>query len=135
MKKIEIEIPEGCKEVIKRTENSVVIEWVKVDKEQEMRDFLKPFLTNLLLVKDERYPNSVFYKQGGEVIFELEKKETQLRFWVDYYKIWSVFNDRFHLNYNETQSFIKTVVEDTLNLKGTTPARHCTQREKRWKTL
>ena len=121
MKKIEIEIPDGCKEVIKRTDNGVVIEWVKVDKEQEMRDFLKPFLTNLLLVKYERYPDSVFYKQGGEVIFELEKTKTELRFWVDYYKIWSVFYNRFGLNYNETQSFIKTMVEDNLNLRGTTP--------------
>jgi len=121
MKKIEIEIPEGHKEVIKRTENGVVIEWVKVDKEQEMRDFLKPFLTNLLLVKDDRYPNSVFYKQDGEVIFELEKIGHDMYFWVDYYKIWSVFYIKFDLNYNETQSLIKIVVEYTLNLRGITP--------------
>ena len=132
MKKIEIEIPEGCKEVIKSTGNSVVIEWVKVDKEQEMRDFIKPFLTNLLLVKDERYPNSVFYKQNGEVIFEFQKTETELRFWVDYCKIWSVFNGRFGLNYNETQSFIKTVAEDTLNLRGVTPLSPFFEKPRSW---
>lgn len=121
MKKIEIEIPEGCKEVINRTENGVMIEWIKVNKEQEMRNFLKPFLTNLLLVKDERYPDSVFYKQGGEVIFELEKTKTELRFWVDYHKIWSVFTNRFGLNYYETKPFIKNEMEETLNLRGITP--------------
>ena len=121
MKKIEIEIPDGHKEAIKQTENGVVIEWIKVDKEQEMRDFLKPFLTNLLLVKDERYPGSVFYKQNGEVIFELQKTDRDTCFWVDYQKIWSVFENRFGLNFTETQSFIKTVVEDTLNLRGITP--------------
>lgn len=121
MKKIEIDIPYGHREVIKRTENAVVIEWVKTDKEQEMRDFLKPFLTNLLLVKDERFQSNVLYKQNGELIFELEKLKTELRFWVDYNKIWSVFHNRFELSHDETQSFIKTEVEDTLNLRGITP--------------
>ena len=135
MRKIEIEIPDGHREVIKRTENAVVIEWIKVNKEQEMRDFLKPFLTNLLLVKDERYPNSVFYKQGGEVIFELKKTEEELYFLVDYHKIWSFFYDRYELDYYGTQIFIKTVVEDTLNLRGISPYDVVSEFLSRWKTL
>lgn len=40
-----------------------------------MKEFLKPFLTNLTIIQSEKYPNSVFFKQNNEVIFELEQDE------------------------------------------------------------
>lgn len=119
--KIQIEIPEGFKEVIENSENRIIINLVKVDKEQEMRKFLKPFLTNLTIVHSEKYPDSVFYKQNGEVLFELNQYENTLYFYVNYGKIWSVFYKRFGLNYDDTKSFIKKEVESTLKLKGVTP--------------
>lgn len=120
-KKIEIEVPEGFKEVIENYENRIVINLVKVDKEQEMKEFLKPFLTNLTIVHSEKYPDYVFYKHNGEVLFELYQYEKTLYFRVRYNKIWSVFYERFRLNYDDTQSFIKKEVESTLKLKGVIP--------------
>lgn len=119
--KIQIEIPEGFKEVIENSENRIIINLVKVDKEQEMRKFLKPFLTNLTIVHSEKYPDSVFYKQNGEVLFELNQYENTLYFYVRYDKIWSVFENKFGLSYDDIQSFIKKEVESTLKLKGVTP--------------
>ena len=121
MRKIEIEIPEGHKEVIKHTENGVVIQWNKVSKEQEMKDFLKPFLTNLLLVKDELNPNSVLYKQNGEIIFKLVKKNEKLIFMADYKKIWEVMRDRFELTNYGVKWFLKSEIEKTFNLVDIDP--------------
>lgn len=124
-KKIEIEIPKGYREVIENSENRIIINLVKDDKEQEMREFLKPFLTNLTIVHSEKCPDSVFYKQNGEVLFELNQYENTL-YYVHYDKIWSVFRNRFGLNCDETQSFIKKEVKSTVKLKGVTPCRRMT---------
>ena len=121
MKKIEINVPDGHKEVIREIENGVTIEFIKVDKEQEMKEFLAPFLTNLTIFHKEKYPDSVFYKQNGEVLFELCQDEKNRYFFTNHKKIWSVFYNRFGLNYNETQAFIKREVESTLKLGPVTP--------------
>ena len=121
MKKIEINVPDGHKEVITETENGVTIEFIKVDKEQEMKEFLAPFLTNLTIVHIEEYPNSVFYKQNDEVLLELYQDEKNRYFFTDYDKIWSVFHDRFGLSYTDIQAFIKREVESTLKLGSVTP--------------
>ena len=142
MKKIEINVPDVHKEVINEIENGVTIEFVKVDKEQEMKEFLAPFLTNLTIIRKKDYPNSLFYKQDSEVLFELYQNGKNRYFIVNYSKIWSVFYDRFGLDYGETQAFIKrggeyfkirasntsqlgvrgsNSVEDTLKLGPVTP--------------
>ena len=125
-KKIEIEVPEGFREQInKDSSGKIIIDFIpNRSKGDEMKEFLKPFLTNLTIVHSEKFPNSVLFKQNGEVIFELEQdseNKEKRYFWVHYDKIWSVFYDRFDLNYNETQSFINNVVEDTLKLGSVTP--------------
>ena len=134
-KTIEIEIPDGFNEVVTKTDSGLTVEFVKVDKEKEMKEFFKPFLTDLTLVTTDKYPNSVFYKKDGKVIFELEKTINTTYFWVDYDTIWKVLYDKFELNYTETQSFIKTQVEDTLKLQGITPKPSCITTPQWWKTL
>ena len=123
MKKIEINVPDVHKEVINEIENGVTIEFVKVDKEQEMKEFLAPFLTNLTIIHKKDYPDSVFYKQGDVILFELCQDGKNRYFIVDYSEIWSVFYDRFGLDYGETQAFIKREVESTLKLGPVTPCR------------
>lgn len=86
-----------------------------------MRDFLKPFLTNLLLVKDELNPNSVLYKQNGEIIFKLAKKNEKLIFMVDNEKIWSVICNRFQLTNDAVKWFLKSEIEKTFNLVDIVP--------------
>ena len=135
MKKIEINVPDGHKEVITKTENGLAIEFVKSDKEQEMKEFLAPFLTNLTIIHKKERPNSVFYKQNGEVLFELYQDEKNRYFFTDYYKIWSVFYDRFGLNYNDTQAFIKREVESTLKLGSVTPILNLSFIDIWWRSL
>ena len=82
-------------------------EFLKIDKEKEMKEFLKPFLTNLTIIHSKKHPNSVFYKQNEQVLFELYKNKEIRYFYVHYEKILSVFYERFGLNYSEVQAFIK----------------------------
>lgn len=90
------------------------------DKEQEMKEFIKPFLTNLTIVHKEKYPYSVFYTQDGEILFELFQNRKLRYFFVHYDKIWAVYHDRFGLNSDETRSFIKNLVESKLKLNDIT---------------
>ena len=122
MKKIEISVPDGHKEVVTKTENGYTIEFVKVDKEKKMKEFIAPFLTNLTIFHKKSYPYSVFYKQNSDVLFELFQYEENRLFYVDDDKMWSVISKRFGLTYDETYSFIKSEVENTLKLGPITPA-------------
>ena len=123
-KLIEIELPECFEETMVKTENGYLIEVkpVKENKEKEMKDFLLSFINGSTIYLDlEEFPNRVFYKDKNDdkIIFEYDNKNGW--FWLDYDKIWLVFENKYKLNYAEIQIFIKKVVEDTLNLNGVTP--------------
>jgi len=121
-KTIEINIPDGYRENIKEADSKIIINFVKVNKNKAMEDFFKLFLTDLLIVIMIERPNSVFYKKDGEVIFELYQDSNNkniMNFWVDYYKIWKVFSNKFGLSYDEIQSFIKMEVNNVLKLETT----------------
>jgi hypothetical protein len=64
-------------------------------------------------------PHSLFYKLDGNVIFEYNQITGS--FWVDYVTIWSVFEDRFDMEYDEIQELIKPMVEDHYKLAAVTP--------------
>jgi hypothetical protein len=66
-----------------------------------------------------QYPNSLFYKLDDDVIFEYNQEDED--FWVDYYTIWSVFEFRFGMEYDETQELIKPMVEEHYKLESVTP--------------
>ena len=76
-------------------------------------------LTDLEEVRLSKYPDSIFYKKNGEVLFEYDK-ETKY-FWVSEEKIWSFFESNFGLNYQEIKELIKGMVEEHLNLGEVTP--------------
>ena len=112
-----------------KTFNSAIIGrqlWVNSNeielKDQEMVDFFEPLLNDLEVVIDkDQDPYSVFYKKNGNVIFEHYQNEELNYFYVDYGTIWSVFEDKFGLKYQEISDFIKGMVEKHLNLRGVTP--------------
>ena len=124
MKKIiEINVPDGYREIVNNSDNKIVIEFIKDNKENEMKQFLLSFINGAEIVIKPEFPNSVFYKKNNEIIFELEKSknENKTYFWVNYHKIWKIFENKFGLNYDDIQSFIKNEVEDTLKCGTVTP--------------
>jgi hypothetical protein len=122
-KNIEIEIPDGHKEVIKTSENGISIEFVKENKEQEMRDFIIGMLNGCAIRLENGRPDAVFYDKDGKTLFELwEDENTKSKYFVcEYNYVWWVFETKFGLKHNEIKSFIKNVVEDTLKINEPTP--------------
>lgn len=134
MKQI-INIPDGYTHKGVKTETSVTVDFIKVDKEKEPKEFFKQFLTGLELVTDKNYPDSVFYKKNSKVIFELQQYPKNKYFLVDYNIIREVLGIKSWVNYAEMQSFIKNQVESTLKLEEVTIAYSLARETLAWSQL
>jgi len=66
----------------------------------------------------KKYYNRVFYRKGGETIFEYNKKNGYL--YVSYTEIWSFFERMFGMNNQQIQDLTKVWVEEHYNLRVTT---------------
>ena len=58
------------------------------------------------------------YHKDGQWIFYQDKNE---KFWVNYYKYWSLFESKFSLNYEEIQAITRVLVEEALKREVSTP--------------
>ena len=112
-------------------ENRGLNKLIHVHNKLPMGEWFNQFLIGLEIRIDEGRPNSVFYEKDGETLFELydEKNGSEVYFFVHYDKIWSVFKTKFGIGDNDTQSFIKNVVEDKLG--SVIPYMDC----KRWRQV
>ena len=117
-------------------ENRGLKQLIHDNNKPSMCGWFNQFLVGLETRVDEGQPNSVFYDKDGETLFELyyEKNGSEVYFFVHYDKIWKVFSSKYDFNYDDTQSFIKSVVEDTLKLGSITPNRKSMLYSLRWKT-
>jgi quinol monooxygenase YgiN len=93
----------------------------KESQKEEMEQWFKSLLNGLEIEINDDYPNSVFYKKNGNIFFELYQDSEKTHFYCDYNLIWSVFNNKYNLNHDETQAFIKDMVEQHLKLGVVTP--------------
>jgi hypothetical protein len=96
----------------------------QAQKEKEMEQWFQLVLDGLQIEINNHKPNSVYYEKGGKILFELyqnpdDKEEKHL--WCNTILVWSVFENEFGLNYDETQVFIKNMVEKYLKLGAVIP--------------
>ena len=63
-----------------------------------------------------------FIKKNGEIFFVLYQDSEERYFWCDYDLVWSIFHNKYNLNYDETQAFIKNMAEQHLKLLAVTPS-------------
>jgi restriction endonuclease S subunit len=96
------------------------IEELKKEYKNEPEQWFKSLLNELEIEINDDNPNSVYYKKDGIVIFELYQGSENF-FYCDYNLVWSIFYNKYNFNYDETQSFIKTMVEQHLKLLAVTP--------------
>jgi hypothetical protein len=106
-----MEIKEKIKELEKQIE-----ELKKEVQKEEMEQWFKSLLNGLEIEIRDDEPNSVFYKKNSKVFFELFQDSEKTNFLCDYDLVWSVFNNKYNLNYSETKAFVKRMVE--LHLKS-----------------
>jgi len=96
----------------------------ELKKEEEMKQWFKSLLNGLEIEINDKYPNEVFYKKNNKVFFRLSQdliNKEKTYFFCDFYLVWSVFHNKYNLNYYETQAFIKRMVEQHLKLGVVTP--------------
>ena len=64
-----------------------------------------------------KYPDSVFWlNKDGQFMFQHDEKNGY--FWCSYARVWSVFESKFGMNYDEIKAFTKGVVH--FKCKGVT---------------
>ena len=68
-----------------------------------------------------KYKNDLFYFYKENYLFDQDKKYKY--FYISYDNIWSVFELKFNLNYQEISDFMKGMVDKHFKLKGYTPVR------------
>jgi hypothetical protein len=88
---------------------------------EEMEEWFKSLLNSLKIEIDDNEPDLVFYKRNGRILFRLNQNSEERYFWCDYDLVWYVLEHEYNLNYNETQAFIKSMVEQNLKLFSVTP--------------
>ena len=81
--------------------------------------FLYDILVQVKPKISDKYPNSIFFILNDKILFEYNQKNGY--FWCKYNEIWSVFEDKFNLDYIDIQMLIKKVVLNTLNLRDISP--------------
>jgi TolA-binding protein len=93
----------------------------KESQKEEMEEWFKSLLNSLKIEIDDNEPDLVFYKRNGRILFRLNQNSEERYFWCDYDLVWYVLEHEYNLNYNETQAFIKSMVEQNLKLFSVTP--------------
>jgi DNA gyrase/topoisomerase IV subunit A len=111
------------KEKIQELEKQIEELKKEVQKEEEMEQWFKSLLNGLKIEINDNKPNSVFYKKDGRYLFELYQDSEERYFYCNYDLVWSIFENKYKLNYFEIQEFIKSMVEQHLKLGVTTPGR------------
>ena len=84
-------------------------------KESLKADFIK-HLTGCTLSFDE---SDIDYNKDGDWIFYYRKNN---KYFGVGYNIWSEFESKYSLNYQELKDLLVGIVEEVLNYKGVTPA-------------
>jgi hypothetical protein len=86
---------------------------------KEPMDFLNLFndLESVQSVEDEDW-TLYRYRKGHNFMIYYKTNEVV---YINYYEIWSVLEDKFGLNYSETQELTKRWLDEVYNLRGVTP--------------
>ena len=118
-------------DIIKLPEKREVLfeKWNEESSKQiEMENFFYEKLNGCQIRFLKDYPNYTFFIKNDKCLFEIYKfnektqKSKNRNFNVRYDEIWSVFENRFALDYQQIQVFIEHEVEKLLKLNGFTPS-------------
>ena len=78
----------------------------------EMEVFFLSFLEGCELKSNKKYSDSLFYIKNDKIMFEYQFKSKY--FWVRYDIIWSVFEQKYLMEYDQIQKFLKNLLEKHL---------------------
>jgi predicted AAA+ superfamily ATPase len=107
------------KEKIKELERQIE-ELKNQYQKEEMEEWFRSLLNGLETAINDNEPDSVYYIKNGLVFFKLYQGSKKILY-CDHYVVWSIFEEKYKLNYYEIQEFIKDMVEQHLKLGKVTP--------------
>ena len=87
----------------------------------EMEDEFRRIMKNVIEKKDPKFPDRIFYVDKNdptEIYMRYDQKTMVV--WIDYEKLWSIFQSKYGLNRQETKEFFKGVLKSDYNLRGIT---------------
>jgi hypothetical protein len=88
------------------------------NEEKDYEIWFKTMLNDLNVSRSTIISYYLIYKKNGIALYNYDEKNNN--FWIDHDKIWSVFESKFHLNYDEIKLLTKGMMEEYLNLKDIT---------------
>ena len=109
--------------LIKEEEKSDVVK--DLEKRWAMEDEFRRIMKDVIEKKDplnQYYPDKIYYvdkNDNSKVYMEYDQKTKYV--WIDYKKLWSVFQFKYGLNYQKTKDFFKGILKRDYNLRGVTP--------------
>ena len=119
-----IELTEDqVKKILEQTKIKDTKELVK----QEILEMLEKYKSNVRFLtesyKVSKYPTSRFkiLDENGDWLFTIVYDSKKQRFLYSYYRVYSVFLNKYSINIDDFQEVMKSILEEHLNLKGVTP--------------
>ena len=105
--------------IIKEEEKSDVVK--DLEKRWAMEDEFRKIMKDVIEKKDPDYPNTILYvgKNDNYVYIEYDQKNRSV--WVDYKKLWSIFESKYDLNNDKTIEFFKYILKRDYDLRGVIP--------------
>ena len=87
--------------------------------EQKLRPAKEEFKEMLLKYQvDLSLGNKIYYDENGDWVFEYDSKNKWL--WIQYHRIWSVFESKYGLNYNQIRKLTEDTVREVYKMEGVT---------------
>ena len=78
--------------------------------------FILEMIDGIEIHEQQTYQHFIFWKKDNIVLFEQDFENGYLR--VNNNKIWSIFKHKYGYTYDETQSFIKKIIDKDTKLNG-----------------
>ena len=94
---------------------------------QEILEMLEKYKSNVRFLdenyKVSKYPTSRFeiFNEEGKWLFDINYNSKNQHFWYSYYRVYSVFLNKYSINIDDFQEVMKSILEEHLNLMEATP--------------
>ena len=94
---------------------------------KEILEMLEKYKSNVRFLtesyKVSKYPTSRFkiLDENGDWLFTIVYDSKNQHFWYSYYRVYSVFLNKYSINIDDFQEVMKSILEEHLNLMEATP--------------
>ena len=115
----ESELKNIIENIIKEEEKSDVVK--DLEKRWAMEDEFRKIMKDVIEKTYQDYPDKIYYVDKNDNYTYMKYDQKTKYVLIDYYKLWSVFQSKYGLNYLETRDFFKGILKRDYNLGGIIP--------------